>query len=585
MSSRPVGTVAIAGQSRPSDSRDQSTGAIIGKSATVHAGRGLWYTSAEPNTQFMTMSEATAAPQPPAPTSVDESRRRIREALLAATRVAVGRHAGEEVRVRMMHPGPWLPDDESARPFIYLASMKQDPKIREITTRPEIALLIHESPTGEEHTSWEMEVTGRGEVVRDPAERERAKQATMRTSSIVRYLDSVGQTDLLAFVRVTPRFMKHRVFGEIVAGRPPSILEFSNVSDRPTDMALLKRKLGVLKESVRWPSLTASAASVAVGLAAAFVTTGSVRWGWAVLTLIAAVSLQACTNIKNDLDDQISGADDRNRTAVLGFTGGSRVLQRGLATRADLLNGMLWFGLLSASIGVYLALAGRPGVLLFGLAGAIIGFIYTGPPVRLANHGLGELAVALAFGVGIVCGTAYVQMGAVPIIALAASIPVSVLVALILFINGFQDAASDDEVSKRTAVVRLGLQRASRMYPVIAGIAALALIALVVVGDLPRLALLGLIGFPLFIKAARVAHNNFNKPMELVPANAYTVVGHLASSLALAIGLTWSGMGGGLNATLIVVAAAGLALILYYNRSISRLSRAFYGVRDAVAKT
>src|SRR5687768_1298311 len=413
-----------------------------------------------------------AQPAPPSPTSVEESRRRIREALLNATRVAVGTHAGEEVRVRMMHPGAWLPDDAAERPLVYLASMKTDPKIREMSARPEVALLLHESPTGEEHTSWEMEVTGRAEVVRDPAERERAKQATMRTSSIVQYLDSVGQTDLLAFVRVTPRFMKHRVFGEIVAGRPPSILDFGTAdAEQASDLALLRRRLGVWKETVRWASLTASAASVAVGVAAAFAATGAVRWGWAVLTLVAAVALQACTNIKNDLDDQRSGADDRNRTPILGLTGGSRVLQRGLATRAELLVAMLGFGVLSTAIGLYFALAGRPGVLLFGLAGLAIGFVYTGPPLRLANRGLGELAVALAFGVGIVCGSAYVQAGTVPMIALAASVPVSILVALLLFINGFQDAASDDEVAKRTAVVRLGLRRASRVYPAIAGVA------------------------------------------------------------------------------------------------------------------
>ena len=125
------------------------------------------------------MSESP--PLPPQPTHVDESRRRIREALLAAKKVAVGTHAGAEVRVRMMHPGAWLSDDPAARPVVYLASMKTDPKIREMTTRPEVALLLHESPTGEEATSWEMEVTGRADVVRDPAERERAKQATMRT--------------------------------------------------------------------------------------------------------------------------------------------------------------------------------------------------------------------------------------------------------------------------------------------------------------------------------------------------------------------------------------------------------------------
>ena len=527
------------------------------------------------------------APQPPAPTSLDESRRRIRAALLDARRVAVGTHAGEEVRVRMMHPGAWLPDDETARPIVYLASMKTDPKIREMSARPEVALLLHESPTGEEHASWEMEVTGRAEIVRDAAERERAKEATKRTSSIVNYLDSVGQSDLLAFVKVTPRFMKHRVFGEIVAGRPPSILDFSAVAadERVGDWSLLGRRLGVWKETVRWASLTASAASVAVGLAAAFVTAGAVHWGWAILTLVAAVSLQACTNIKNDLDDQLSGADDRNRTPVLGLTGGSRVLQRGLATRAELLVAMLAFGALSTAIGLYFALAGRPGVLLFGLAGLAVGFVYTGAPFRLANRGLGELAVALAFGVGIVCGTTYVQTGTVPMLAVAASVPVSVLVALLLFINGFQDAASDDEVAKRTAVVRLGVQRASRLYPVIVGVAAVALVAFVVAGVLPTLALLGLAGFPLFARAAGVARRHFDQPMELVPANAYTAVGHLASALALAIGLVLAVLGGGVNAGLLAVAALGLLVILYYNRSIGRLSQAFYGVKEAVARS
>jgi 1,4-dihydroxy-2-naphthoate octaprenyltransferase len=529
------------------------------------------------------MSDAAPPPRP-APTDPAESRRRIRAALMDARKVAVGTHAGEEVRVRMMHPGAWLPEDESGRPLVYLASMKSDPKIREVTTRPEIALLLHESPTGEEHTSWEMEITGRAEVVRDPAERERAKQATMRTSSIVQYLDSVGQTDLLAFVRVTPRFMKHRVFGEIVAGRPPSIIEFASAAaDRPGDWSLLRRRLGVWKEAVRWPSLTASAASVIVGAASAFWATGALRWGWAALTLVAAVSLQACTNIKNDLDDQVTGADDLNRTPILGFTGGSRVLQRGLATRPELLAAMLGFGLLSAAIGVYFALMGRPGVLLFGLGGFLIGWVYTGPPLRLANRGLGELAVAAAFGVGIVCGTAYVQTGAVPMAAFAASLPVSILVALILFMNGFQDAASDALVSKRTAVVRLGVERASRVYPLIAAAAAVALVVAVVFGALPPLALLGLAGFPLFLRATGVVRRAHSEPMELVPANAYTVVGHLACALALAVGLVWDRLGGGLQPGVLIVAAVGLVLLLYYNRSIGRLARAFYGVRDAVA--
>jgi 1,4-dihydroxy-2-naphthoate octaprenyltransferase len=245
---------------------------------------------------------------------------------------------------------------------------------------------------------------------------------------------------------------------------------------------------------------------------------------------------------------------------------------------------MTAFGLVSAAIGLGFALAGRPGVILFGLAGLVVGFVYTGPPLRLANRGLGEPAVALAFGVGIVCASAYVQAGSVPGVALAASVPVSILVALILFINGFQDATSDAQVAKRTAVVRLGLARASRVYPLIALAAALALAGLVVAGRLPPAAFAGLAGFPLFAQASRVVRENFARPMELVPANAYTVVGHLASCLALAFGLAWAGFGR-LNATLVAAGLVGLAVLLYYNRSIGRLSKAFYGVRDAVAKS
>jgi hypothetical protein len=40
-----------------------------------------------------------------------------------------------------------------------------------------------------------------------------------------------------------------------------------------------------------------------------------------------------------------------------------------------------------------------------------------------------------------------------------------------------------------------------------------------------------------------------------------------------------------MNPAVLAVAAVGLFAILYYNRSIGRLAQAFYGVKDAVAKT
>ena len=196
---------------------------------------------------------------------------------------------------------------------------------------------------------------------------------------------------------------------------------------------------------------------------------------------------------------------------------------------------------------------------------------------------MGEIAVGLAFGVGIVAGSTYVQPGYVPVQAWAASVPVSLLVALVLFINGFQDAASDAELGKNTLVARLGLARASRIYAVLAGSALLFLVLFVVMRILPTAALLGLAGLPLFVRAAAVARRKYDAPMELVPANAYTAVGHLASTLMLAVGLAWAGDSSRLVAAL-VAAALGAAIIAYYGRSVSRIASAFEGLKGAVGR-
>ena len=243
----------------------------------------------------------------------------------------------------------------------------------------------------------------------------------------------------------------------------------------------------------------------------------------------------------------------------------------------------LGIGLHNLRSTIALALMGRPWVIAFGLFGLALGFVYTAGPLRLANRGLGEFAVAIAFGVGIIAGTAYVQLGYVPVEAWAASIPVSLLVSLLLFINGFQDAASDAEVGKLTLVARLGIARAARWYPVLAFGALLILVGLVIAKVLPAAALLGLAGVPLFIRAASIARKKFDAPMELVPANAYTAIGHLASTLMLAVGLAWAGERSRVAAAL-GAAVVGALVIAYYARSVRRMSSAFEGVKAAVAR-
>ena len=55
-----------------------------------------------------------------------------------------------------------------------------------------------------------------------------------------------------------------------------------------------------------------------------------------------------------------------------------------------------------------------------------------------------------------VCGTAYVQLGAVPCLAVWAAVPVGALATAIIVVNNLRDRATDVRVGKRTLAVRLG---------------------------------------------------------------------------------------------------------------------------------
>lgn len=95
-----------------------------------------------------------------------------------------------------------------------------------------------------------------------------------------------------------------------------------------------------------------------------------------------------------------------------------------------------------------------------------------------------------------------------------------------------------------------------------------------------------LVRLPMTRLANRLLARRCNdSPVELVPANVYTAIGYLASAMALGLGLAWAKLTTDATPALAVVTVAGVLIIAYYARSISRLTRAFYGVKDAVARS
>ena len=286
--------------------------------------------------------------------------------------------------------------------------------------------------------------------------------------------------------------------------------------------------------ATRLPFLTATLVPVALGIAAA-ATQHRFNLGLAALTLLGAVAVHLGLNVANDVFDATSGADDYNVNPTL-FSGGSRVIQYGLVSLRQMIAISAVAYAAAIAIGLYLASVAGWGLLWLGLAGVLISFFYTAPPLRLVHHGLGEPATALGFGPIMVLGAYYVQTGHYALQPLVLSIPVALLVMLILYANEIPDRVADARAGKRTLVVRLSRKVVLQGYGVAAALAYLALVVGVVAGLLPWPTLAALLTTPLAVKTLRGLEQNYDDPYVLMGSLQNNVVLHFSTGILLVAG-------------------------------------------------
>ncbi|MBI4361581.1 MAG: 1,4-dihydroxy-2-naphthoate octaprenyltransferase [Euryarchaeota archaeon] len=289
---------------------------------------------------------------------------------------------------------------------------------------------------------------------------------------------------------------------------------------------------------LRLPFLTLSTVLVVLGAVAGWALGGRFDPLLFLLTLGGIGFIHLGTNVVNDYFDYLGGTDNVNRTPTP-FSGGSRVIQEKLLPPREVYRGALVFFSIGSAMGLLLAyLRGWP-VLALGLLGVGLAFSYTYPRVNLAGRGLGEFAVGLGFGPLIVGGSYYVQTQRFDPAAWLAGAVMGLLVAAVLWVNQFPDVEADGATGKRNLVVRLGRERASRVYlGLVASAFALTLLG-ALLRILPLWALLPLAASPLGFKAASIARHHPNEIPRLIPASASTVLlsllygGLLALSFAL----------------------------------------------------
>lgn len=201
--------------------------------------------------------------------------------------------------------------------------------------------------------------------------------------------------------------------------------------------------------ATRPATLTVAFVPVLIGSAVA-AGAGGFRLGPALAALLGALLIQIGTNLANDVFDYEKGADTEERL------GPTRVTQAGLLKPAQVRGAMVLAFALATLCGLYLTAVGGWPIVAVGLASIASGIAYTGGPYPLGYNGLGDVFVFLFFGLVAVAGTAYVQLGVVPLAALFAALPVGSLATAVLVVNNTRDYSTDVKAGKRTLVVRWG---------------------------------------------------------------------------------------------------------------------------------
>ena len=240
---------------------------------------------------------------------------------------------------------------------------------------------------------------------------------------------------------------------------------------------------------------------------------------------IALIHLGA--NALNDYYDARNGSDAANTARIFPFTGGSRFIQNGVMSADEVRTLGLVLLTAGAIMGLVLsALTGWP-LLLIGLTGGVCAVLYS-MPGGLAPRGLGDLTIALSFGILPSIGVTYMLLGHIPASAWWLGLTTGSFTAAILWVNSIPDIAADRSAGKITMPVRLG-----------AGAALYGLLALFVLGGLSlaaaplpwqaKTALVALI--PAAAAVAALAR------AKLIPAIPLTLLAHASVCIILAMGL------------------------------------------------
>lgn len=276
--------------------------------------------------------------------------------------------------------------------------------------------------------------------------------------------------------------------------------------------------LSVWFRVIRVRFLLASVIAVSVGLALNWWQNSTLTPIDAVLTFAGVMALHASVDLLNDFWDFKRGID--SRTTRTKMSGGTGVLPEGLLEPSSVYRAGIAFLIIGSLIGGYFVIT--DGIIIAVILGFAIISIYF-YSTKIVDSGLGEFFVAVK-GAMIVIGTFFIQSGQISLESILAGIVVGSLSSLVLFIASFPDHDADKSKGRKTLVIAVGKQKASKLFWLFPLVSYFAIIVGVYANLFPILSLISFCSLPLMIKSGLGLQKNYDSITELVPYMSSTLM-------------------------------------------------------------
>lgn len=250
----------------------------------------------------------------------------------------------------------------------------------------------------------------------------------------------------------------------------------------------MKKKVAFWFDNARPVSLPQSMLPALTAVALSY-GEGEFNWVAALTALVGVMFLHLSVNLLDDwFDYKVGSAEARKKAANEGLRGRMTkypYLTSGQATHGQLLKAVVAFGMVAAVMGCIIISIRGWDILWWVAAAILFGESYSGAPLKLSFHGLGEMDVFIMFGPLLMTGVYYSITGTFDTKIACLSIAVGLLVTNIVYSHSVLDAVPDRKMGKKTMAHLMGSPRGQVAFSALLNtLPYLIVVAMVILGQL-----------------------------------------------------------------------------------------------------